>query len=75
MAAQKRSGKRRPEIEEDPSAEVPEADAAEQSAVTVEEADDQWLDRPVGRTLDQASEADVVEQLRELGADDEEEHR
>ncbi|MFI6574499.1 hypothetical protein ACIBFB_01770 [Nocardiopsis sp. NPDC050513] len=75
MGAQKRSGKRRPEIEEDPPAEVPEADAAEQSAVTVEEANDHWLEGPAGRTLDQASEGDVVEQLRELGTDEEEEHR
>ncbi|WP_116244036.1 hypothetical protein [Nocardiopsis sp. FIRDI 009] len=75
MTAQNRAGKRRLGIDEDPSDSVPEADAAEQSAQTTEEEDDQWLDRPAGRGLDQANEADLVEQLRELGADDEDEHR
>ncbi|MCY9785642.1 hypothetical protein KIK06_17290 [Nocardiopsis sp. EMB25] len=75
MTAQNRAGKRRLEADADPSDSVPEADAAEQSARTAEEESDQWLENPAGRSLEQANEADVVEQLRELGADDEEEHR
>ncbi|MFY7067967.1 hypothetical protein ACOQFV_19095 [Nocardiopsis changdeensis] len=61
----------RPAPAEDPDAAVPEADAAEQRlAASDAEDDEHWLERAGAGELPDANEADVVEQLREAGADD-----
>ncbi|MGW5878507.1 hypothetical protein ACWFMI_18345 [Nocardiopsis terrae] len=53
---------------------VPEADAAEQRTPAGDEDRDDWFEEPPEGALDQADEADVIEQVREVGPD-EEEHR
>ncbi|GAB2492990.1 hypothetical protein [Nocardiopsis aegyptia] len=70
MAQNERRG--RTSGDEDP--EVPEADAAEQRAATGE-GDDDWLAAASEGTAGEAAEGDFVEQLREAGTDDEDEHR
>lgn len=62
----------RPVPGEDPAAEVPEADAVEQRLPATEAEDEDWLERAEGGELPDADEADVVEQLREAGGDDDE---
>ncbi|RKS05437.1 hypothetical protein DFP74_1035 [Nocardiopsis sp. Huas11] len=69
MAQDERHGRTSGEV--DP--EVPEADAAEQRALAAEGEDD-WLSA-TAETPAEAAEADVVEQLREAGTDDEDERR
>ncbi|GHC76421.1 hypothetical protein GCM10007079_12730 [Nocardiopsis terrae] len=59
---------------EDPAVAVPEADAAEQRTPAGDEDRDDWFEEPPEGALDQANEADVIEQVREAGPD-EEEHR
>ncbi|WP_306371134.1 hypothetical protein [Nocardiopsis sp. CC223A] len=55
---------------EDPGAAVPEADAVEQRLSASDTEDEDWLERAEGGELPDANEADVVEQLREAGTDD-----
>lgn len=58
-----------------PAPEVPEADTAEQrAAVDGDEAED-WPNEARLPDVSNVSEADAVEQLREVGYDDEEEYR
>ncbi|MDE3721098.1 MULTISPECIES: hypothetical protein [Nocardiopsis] len=64
----------RPAPGEDPIAAVPEADAAEQRLPATETGDEDWLERAENEDFPTANEADVVEQLREAGGDDDE-HR
>ncbi|MBQ1084600.1 MULTISPECIES: hypothetical protein [unclassified Nocardiopsis] len=77
MATSDDSGNRRrsaPE-DEDPTAAVPEADAAEQRVRADADADEgreDWTERAAGESFDQADEADVIEQVREAGQDEEE---
>ncbi|MFV2198299.1 hypothetical protein [Nocardiopsis sp. LOL_012] len=75
MAPQNRSAVSRPGTEEDPATAVPEADAVEQGTSAAEEENGRWLEEPAGGSLDQAGEADLVEQRREAGAADEDEYR
>ncbi|CAL9539161.1 hypothetical protein SUDANB121_04219 [Nocardiopsis dassonvillei] len=62
----------RPAPGEDPAAEVPEADAAEQRLPATDTEDEDWLERAEGGELPEADEADVVEQLRGAGDEDDE---
>lgn len=60
----------RPAPREDPEAAVPEADAAEQRLPASDAEDDGWPERAAVGEHPDANEADVVEQLREAGGDD-----
>lgn len=60
----------RPARAQDPDTAVPEADAAEQRLSATDAEDEDWLERAAGGELPDADEADVVEQLREAGTDD-----
>ena len=72
VAQENRSVGRRPAAGGDPAAEVPEADAVEQRASAgADEGGDGWEDPPQ-ESFEHAAEADVVEQAREAGPDDEE---
>ncbi|WP_026116909.1 hypothetical protein [Nocardiopsis valliformis] len=57
---------------EDPTAAVPEADAAEQRVPAGAEDSDDWAETASAEIFDQANEADVIEQAREAGLDEEE---
>ncbi|GAA1458814.1 hypothetical protein NE857_28670 [Nocardiopsis exhalans] len=57
---------------EDPTAAVPEADAAEQHAPASAEGSDDWTETASAETFEQANEADVIEQAQEAGLDEEE---
>ncbi len=59
---------------EDPGAAVPEADAAEQRASADGDDRTDWTEETSAETFEQAAEADVIEQARDAGSD-EEEHR
>ena len=80
MASSDHSGDRRrtgPQ-NEDPTAAVPEADAAEQRTPAGNDGPDNWpeeaSEKAFEEVFEQASEADVIEQTRDAGPDDEE-HR
>ena len=60
----------RPLHVQDPDAAVPEADAAEQRLSAVGGEEEDWLEQAAGGGLPDADEADMVEQLREVGVDD-----
>ncbi|NKY97432.1 hypothetical protein HGB44_07065 [Nocardiopsis dassonvillei subsp. albirubida] len=71
MAQENRSVGRRPAAGGDPASEVPEADAVEQRAPAGgDEGGDGW-ENPSEESFERAAEADVVEQAREAGVDDE----
>ena len=76
MASSDHSGNRRRAAApaEDPTAAVPEADAAEQRAAAGAGDRDDWTEETSGEVFEQANEADVIEQARDAGPD-EEEHR
>lgn len=59
---------------EDPTTAVPEADAAEQRIPASDDGNDSWAEEASGEVFEQASEADVIEQSRDAGPDDDE-HR
>ncbi|MEU3016219.1 MULTISPECIES: hypothetical protein [unclassified Nocardiopsis] len=61
-------------VDEDPATAVPEADAAEQRARADGDADgrDDWTEGAARESFDQADEADVIEQAREVGQDEDE---
>ncbi|GAB3734443.1 hypothetical protein [Nocardiopsis nanhaiensis] len=58
--------------DEDPATAVPEADAAEQRTAASDDGREDWVDEASADVFDQASEADVIEQAREVGSDDDE---
>lgn len=67
-----RSARRSPVPGDDPTASVPEADAVEQSTpASGDEDNGDWLDRAEEEVFGQASEADVLDQLQDVGEDDE----
>ncbi|WP_017547197.1 hypothetical protein [Nocardiopsis prasina] len=77
MATSDDSGNRRPSApeDEDPTSAVPEADAAEQHVRADADGDEgreEWTERAARESFDQADEADVIEQVREAGQDEEE---
>ncbi|WP_026118931.1 hypothetical protein [Nocardiopsis ganjiahuensis] len=76
MASSDHSGKRgrAAAAAEDPTAAVPEADAAEQRAPAGADDLDDWTEETPGEAFAEADEADVIEQARDAGLD-EEEHR
>ncbi|WP_435107591.1 hypothetical protein [Nocardiopsis synnemataformans] len=73
MAQENRSVGRRPAAGGDPASEVPEADAVEQraSAGGDEGGEGEGWEDPSEESFERAAEADVVEQAREAGVDDE----
>lgn len=72
MAQENRSTRRRPAAGGEPASEVPEADAVEQrTSAGGDGGGDGWED-PSAESFERAAEADVVEQAREAGDDDEE---
>ncbi|WP_444961143.1 hypothetical protein [Nocardiopsis sp. M1B1] len=72
MAQENRSVGRRPAAGGDPSAEVPEADAVEQRASAGADGGGDGWEEPSEESFEHAAEADVVEQAREAGVDEEE---
>ena len=70
----RRTGGRRPE-NDDPTTDVPEADAAEQRAPAGSCEPGDWTEGAARGTFDEADEADVIEQSIEAGEEDEEERR
>ncbi|PDP86846.1 hypothetical protein CQJ94_14605 [Glycomyces fuscus] len=74
MAQENRSARRGPAAGGEPAPEVPEADAVEQRVPVAGDAGGDGWEDPSEESFERASEADVVEQAREAG-DDEEERR
>ncbi|NYH51784.1 MULTISPECIES: hypothetical protein [Nocardiopsis] len=73
MAQENRSARRRPDAgEPSPAPEVPEADAAEQRTPAADDDTANGWNEPPPESFDQAAEADVVEQARDVGNDDDE---
>ncbi|WP_159940468.1 MULTISPECIES: hypothetical protein [unclassified Nocardiopsis] len=70
MAQENRSARRGPAAGEDPAAEVPEADAAEQRLPAADDGNG-WED-PAEDSFDRAAEGDVVEQSLDVGVDEDE---
>jgi hypothetical protein len=66
---------RRGRVDTGEVSDVPEADAAEQRVPAGGSGDDDWLAAAAEGTPTEAAEGDIVEQLREAGDDDEDEHR
>ncbi|MFD6952804.1 MULTISPECIES: hypothetical protein [unclassified Nocardiopsis] len=64
--------RRRPDADELPVPEVPEADAAEQRTPAGDDDAGNGWNEPPAESFDQASEADVVEQALDVGDEDDE---
>ena len=71
MAQNERRGRT---VDEENGPEVPEADAAEQRA-SAGGSEEDWMAAAAEGTAAEAAEGDFVEQLREAGTDDDDEHR